>query len=105
MDLVQISTTTDGAAQAQAIADHLVEHRLAACVQVLGPISSTYRWQGAVDKAEEFMLLIKTRRELADEVGAAIRTLHSYENPEVVVVAIEGGSDDYLGWVWAETGT
>ena len=104
MDLVQISTTTGDAALAQAIADHLVERRLAACVQVIGPINSTYRWQGSVERAEEFMCLIKTHRELGDDVGAAIRSLHTYDNPEVIVSPIEGGSVDYLQWIWSETG-
>lgn len=98
-----MSTTTASAAEAQEIADHLVGQRLAACVQVTGPVSSTYRWQGNVEKADEFLCLIKTRRELAKEVEAAIRSLHSYDNPEIIVVPIEGGSSDYLGWIVAET--
>ena len=101
---MQMSTTTESATEAQEIADHLVEQRLAACVQVTGPVASTYRWQGNVERAEEFLCLIKTRRELANEVEAAIRSLHSYDNPEIVVVPIEGGSRDYLTWIEAETG-
>src|SRR5688572_22335340 len=103
MDLVQMSTTTESAAEAQEIADHLVERRLAACVQVTGPVASTYRWQGNVERAEEFMCLIKTRRELTNDVEAAIRSLHSYDNPEIIVLPIEGGSSDYLTWIEAET--
>lgn len=103
MDLVQITTTTETPDQARKIADHLVDRRLAACVQLMGPIISTYRWQGSVERAEEFMCFIKTRRSLAAEVEAAIRSLHSYDNPEIVVTQIEGGSSDYLGWVTSET--
>lgn len=98
-----MSTTTASAAEAQEIAEHLVEHRLAACVQVTGPVASTYRWQGHVERAEEFLCLIKTRRELTNEVEAAIRSLHSYDNPEIIVVPIEGGSSDYLTWIETET--
>lgn len=100
-----MTTTTETSEQAQQIADHLVDRHLAACVQVIGPIASTYRWQGAVERAGEYMCVIKTRRALAGEVEAAIRALHSYDNPEIVVVAIEGGSADYLGWIEAETTT
>ncbi len=101
--MVQMVTTTESAAEAQKIADHLVEHRLAACVQVTGPIASTYRWQGSVQRSEEFMCFIKTRRELTEAVETAVRSLHSYSNPEIVVVPIEGGSAEYLAWIEAET--
>lgn len=103
MDLVQITTTTETRDAARAIADHLVENHLAACVQVVGPITSTYRWQGSVERTDEFMCFIKTRRALAAEVETAIVSLHSYENPEIVVTPIEGGSSDYLTWVASET--
>lgn len=100
-----MSTTTESSEEAQEIADHLVDHHLAACVQVIGPITSTYWWQGSVQKSQEFMCVIKTRKELVGDVGAAIRSLHSYDNPEVIAVPIEGGSADYLGWIEAETTT
>lgn len=103
VDLVQIMTTIESAAAAENIADHLVEQRLAACVQVIGPVASTYRWQGTVEKTEEFMCLIKTRRDLVGAVEKSIRSLHSYDNPEVVVMPIQGGSADYLAWIEAET--
>jgi periplasmic divalent cation tolerance protein len=103
MDLVQMTTTTESAAEAQEIADRLVEQRLAACVQVTGPITTTYRWQGSMQRSEEFMCFIKTRKELSTKVEAAIRSLHSYDNPEIIIVPIEGGSADYLAWVGSET--
>ena len=103
MGFVQMTTTTESEAEARAIADHLVERRLAACVQVTGPVTSTYRWEGTVQNSEEFMCFIKTRSELVTEVESAIRALHSYENPEIIVVGIEGGSSDYLRWVRTET--
>lgn len=98
-----MSTTTETVAEARDIADHLVEHRLAACVQVTGPVTSTYRWEGRVHTSEEFMCFIKTRRELAADVEALIRSLHSYDNPEIIVVPIQGGSASYLEWLGTET--
>lgn len=103
MDLVQITTTTDSADAARKIADHLVDRRLAACVQVTGPLVSTYRWKGSVERTDEFICLIKTRRELSGAVEESIRSMHSYENPEIVVTAIEGGSPDYVAWIESET--
>ena len=105
MDFVQMSTTIDSGVGAQKIADHLVEHRLAACVQVTGPVRSTYRWQGEVERSEEYMCFIKTRRELTANVEAAIHLLHPYDNPEIIVVAIDGGSAEYLAWIGSETTT
>lgn len=103
MDFVQITTTTDTSAAAQKIADDLVAQRIAACVQVIGPITSTYRWKGSVNTSEEFMCIVKTRRALAERVEASIRSLHSYDNPEIIVMPIEGGSEDYLTWIESET--
>lgn len=100
-----MTTTTETALEAQAIADRLVERHLAACVQVVGPIASTYRWEGAVQRSEEFMCLIKTKRELAGAVEAAIQSLHPYDNPEIIATPIVGGSSDYLGWIESETAT
>lgn len=98
-----MTTTTETKAQAQAIAGHLVEQRLAACVQIVGPIASTYRWKDEVVSSEEFMCIVKTRTELAGEVETAIRSLHSYDNPEIVLTPIVGGSAEYLSWVVSET--
>lgn len=98
-----MTTATDSIAEAERIAKHLVEGRLAACVQVTGPMTSTYRWEGTVQTSEEFMCVIKTRRQMVQDVEAAIRSLHSYENPEIIAVPIEAGSSEYLAWVASET--
>lgn len=98
-----MSTTAGSVSEAQDLASQLVEQRLAACVQVTGPVTSTYWWDGSVQRSEEFMLMIKTRRDLAGKVEAAIRSLHSYENPELIILPIEGGSADYLAWIQTET--
>ncbi|MEQ8162029.1 MAG: divalent-cation tolerance protein CutA, partial [Smithellaceae bacterium] len=89
--------------EAQKIARHLVEQRVAACVQIAGPIISTYRWQGKVETAEEWLCVIKTRESLYPELEKAIISLHSYETPEIIAVPIIKGSREYLSWLKRET--
>jgi len=96
---IQISTTTETKEQAQKIAQYLVEQKFAACVQVTGPIESTYRWKGKIETADEWLCLIKTREDLFDKVEAAIKRLHSYETPEIIAVPILKGSKEYLHWI------
>lgn len=100
---IQISTTTETKEQAQKIAKYLVEQKLAACVQITGPIESTYRWKGKVETASEYLCLIKTRITLFKKVEAAIKILHPYETPEIIAVAIVKGSREYLNWLGEET--
>jgi periplasmic divalent cation tolerance protein len=83
--------------QAQSIAHHLVDDRLAACVNIVGPIRSVYRWGDAVEDEPEFLLLIKTRASLLDRLERRVIELHSYEIPEVLAIAPSGGSAAYLG--------
>jgi len=85
------------------IATALVEERLAACVNVLPGVASVYRWQGAVERADEVMILAKTTHERLATLGARILALHPYELPEVVAVEAAGGLPDYLAWIAAET--
>ncbi|MDO9598403.1 MAG: divalent-cation tolerance protein CutA [Azoarcus sp.] len=86
---------------ARMLAEHLVEQRLAACVNILAPCTSVYRWQGAVESATEVPLLIKTTRTRYAALEAAICTAHPYELPEIVAVPIELGLPAYLDWVAA----
>jgi periplasmic divalent cation tolerance protein len=101
---IQISTTTETKEQAQTIAQHLVEAKLAACVQITGPTTSIYRWKGKVENAQEWLCLIKTRADLYNKVEAAIKSLHSYETPEIIAVPIIKGSKEYLNWLDDELG-
>ena len=94
-----VLTTAGSKDEAEKIASGLVERSHAACVNVLGPISSTYRWQGKVERAEEFLLVIKTTVDAIKRVRAAIDELHSYDVPEFVVLSIESGSEAYLDWI------
>lgn len=102
-DILLVITNAPDEATGERIARHLVETHLAACVNRLAPCRSTYRWQGAVEEAEEIPLLIKTTTARYAEVEAAIRALHPYELPEVVAVRVEHGLPAYLAWVAQET--
>ena len=96
---VQVLTTADSEDEAERIAAALVERRLAACVQIIGPIRSTYRWQGGVEQAEEWRCEAKTAAGLYPRVEAAIRDLHSYDEPEVIALPILAGAPGYLAWI------
>ncbi len=97
-----VLTTVGSRDEGERIASVLVEERLAACVNAM-PVRSTYRWQGVVERAEEVLLVVKTRRGLVSRVVERIRALHSYQLPEVVAVPIIAGSRQYLAWVGVET--
>jgi len=96
---VQAVTTTAGRAVARRIARALVDRRLAACVQIVGPIESTYRWQGKVEVAREWLCLIKTTRARYPQVAAAVEVLHPYDTPEIIALPIAAGSRRYLDWL------
>ncbi len=81
------------------IASAVVEERLAACVNILPGIQSIYRWQGAVERARELLLLIKTTEAQFDALQDRIQALHSYDTPEVVAITVVGGSERYLAWL------
>ena len=98
-DKLLVLTTAGSEMEAQTIAQALVERRLAACVNTIPRIQSIYRWQDRVEQAVEYLLLIKTVQAREEQVRAAIRELHSYELPECISIAIEGGSVEYLKWL------
>ncbi len=102
-DAVLILTTVPDDARAESLAAKLVEERLAACVNIHGPMTSIYRWKGELERDAERQLIIKTTRDRVPALEARIKSLHSYELPEFVIVPIEGGSDAYLDWVRRET--
>ena len=94
-----VFSTTASQEEARRIAQQLVERSLAACVNVLGPIESIYRWQGKVETAGEFLLLIKTTAERFPDVRDALVALHSYEVPECIAIDVADGSAPYLAWL------
>jgi periplasmic divalent cation tolerance protein len=85
--------------EARKIAHHLIEQRLAACVNIVPQIESIYRWKEKVESSQEFLLLIKTSADRFSQIRDAIRELHSYELPECVAINIEDGSPEYLQWL------
>ena len=98
-EYVQVMTTVATREDADKIAASLVDQQLAACVQVLGPISSTYRWQGVVQTSPEWLCLAKSRRDLYPQLEEAIRRVHPYQVPEILAIPVMAGSRSYLAWL------
>jgi len=105
METLLVFTNLPDAASARAIASSLIEQRLAACVNILGPCRSIYRWQGKIEAAEEVPLLIKTTVDSYAALEEAIRAQHPYELPEIVAVPVASGLPAYLDWVIQECET
>lgn len=104
MSTLLVLTNLPDRAAAERLADTLIEKRLAACINILAPCRSVYRWQDAVQHDEEHPMLIKTTAEGYPALEAAIRAGHPYELPEIIAVPVERGLAAYLDWVAAETG-
>src|SRR5262245_1161887 len=98
-EVVLVLTTIAAEADGSALARTLVDELLAACVNVLPPMTSVYRWKGQVEQDREQQIVIKTTRDRLAALETRVRELHSYDRPEFVVIAAAGGSDAYLGWV------
>ncbi|OGA18611.1 MAG: cation tolerance protein CutA [Betaproteobacteria bacterium RIFCSPLOWO2_02_FULL_66_14] len=103
MSALLVLTNLPDRAAAEKLAAALIEQRVAACVNLLAPCRSVYRWQGAVQHDEEHPVLIKTTAERYAALETAIRAVHPYELPEIVAIPIERGLPAYLDWVAAET--
>lgn len=102
-EFVVVYVTTSSLEEGRAIGRHLVEERLAACVNLLPGMESIYRWQGGIETAQETVLIAKTRAVLVDQLNARVRELHSYDCPCVVALPIAAGNPAYLRWIGAET--
>ena len=100
---LQVQTTTDSRAEAVELAQAAVEARLAACAQVAGPIASTYWWEDGIERAEEWLIMLKLPADRYDELAAFITERHSYDEPEIVALPIVTGSAAYLNWMREET--
>lgn len=101
-DKIVVFSTCASADEAERLARRLVDERLAACVNVISPVRSFYRWKGAVEDAVEWLLVIKSSRSLFASLRAALESAHSYEVPEVVAIPIVDGSPNYLLWIEQE---
>ncbi len=99
---IQISTSLPSPAAAEQLARHLVEQRLAACVQVSGPITSTYRWQGQIETGQEWICTAKTSAQAFDRVAESIRGSHPYDVPEIIATPLIAVSDGYAAWLEQE---
>jgi periplasmic divalent cation tolerance protein len=100
---VQVTTTTDSRGEAAELARSAVAERLAACAQLVGPIASTYWWEGEIESAEEWMVLFKTSADRFDELASLITEGHSYDSPEIIATPVVAGSMDYLAWISEQT--
>lgn len=103
MESILIITNFPDRKTASALAEALLGQQLAACINILGPCTALYRWQGNIESAEEIPVLVKTRRQNYDRVEQLIKLMHPYELPEVIVVPITGGLPAYLQWIADET--
>jgi periplasmic divalent cation tolerance protein len=101
-DKIVVLNTCDSAEEAERLARSLVDQHLAACVTVVSPARSFYRWQGAVTEAAEWLLVIKSSRALFDRLSSALEAAHSYEIPEVLALPVVEGSRNYLAWLDSE---
>ena len=97
--VVVVLVTASGLDEARRIGRTLVEERLAACVNLVGPITSIFRWEGRVQEEAEHLLVVKARRADLDRLAARVRALHSYEVPEVLALDVVGGAAPYLAWL------
>ena len=100
---LQVQTTTDSRAEAMELSRAAVESRLAACAQVAGPVASMYWWDGALERTEEWLVLLKLPADRYDELAAFITERHSYDEPEIIALPIVTGSAAYLNWMREET--
>ncbi len=99
---IQVLTTTGTKEAAEKIAQSVVEKRLAGCAQVIGPITSTYRWEGKIETAGEWLCIIKSRKDLYKELEKAIQQIHPYKVPEILAVPVVEGNKSYLEWLDGE---
>ncbi len=104
-EFVQVLTTLGSRDEADRVADALLSERAAACVQIVGPISSRYWWRGELESAEEWLAIAKTELTRFHDVAEVIRREHSYDVPEITAVPISLGSEDYLAWIGESVGS
>jgi periplasmic divalent cation tolerance protein len=100
---VFVYTTYPSLVEAESAGRRLLERRLAACVNILPGMVSHYWWQGAIERADEVVMIIKTRASRVDSVRQAVKETHAYTTPAIAVLSIEGGDPAYLNWLMAET--
>jgi len=100
-EYIQVATTVANKSDAEKIGKILVEKRLGACVQIIGPVTSYFTWEGKLDSSQEYLCLIKSRDDLFAELEKFIKNNHPYEVPEIIAIPIAKGGKDYLNWMAA----
>ena len=100
---IQITKTVSKLDEAKRIADNILNKKIAACVQILGPIKSIYWWKNKKENKEEWLCVIKTKKQLFNKISEIIKKIHSYELPEIIAIPIINGSNEYLKWIDNET--
>jgi periplasmic divalent cation tolerance protein len=94
-----VIVTAPSKQEAEKIAQHLLDKRLIACANIIGPVSSVFRWSGKIEHAEEYLMLLKSRKDLFEKLSETVKALHNYEVPEILVLPVVGGSEVYLSWL------
>ena len=94
-----VMVTTASKEEAETIAQRLLETKLIACANIIGPVSSRFLWSGKIDKAEEYLVFMKSRMELFEKLSESVKASHNYEVPEIIAFPIVAGSKAYLGWL------
>ena len=102
-EYIQVITSTQHKEDAGKIAAELIRMKLAACTQILGPVNSSYWWNGNVETANEWLCIIKSKKSLYSKIEAVIKKMHPYQIPEILALPVVGGSKDYLKWLDNET--
>jgi len=98
-EYIIVFVTTASKHEAEEIVQHLLGDKLVACGNIVGPVTSFFRWSGKVERAEEFLVFLKTRKDLFQRLSDVVKTLHGYEVPEILAVPVVDGSKDYLDWL------
>ncbi len=101
-EYIQVLTTVGSREKAEEIAKKLLNARLAACIQIIGPVKSIYWWKGVIEDSQEWICLVKTKAEMYNEVEKMIKNIHDYEVPEIIAIPVIHGYETYLEWLISE---
>ena len=98
-EYIQVFTTVAKRSEAERIAKFLLDKKLSACIQIIGPITSVYRWKGKTEKSKEWLCVVKSKKSYYGKIEQAIKEIHPYKLPEIIATSIVAGSREYLGWM------